>query len=194
MKLHDAIRKKFRFLGRTDNLPWSAPRSSRNGLAELFFELGFNKGVEIGVRAGAYSMVLCKANPNIDLTCVDPWIAYGRLNQARQDEFFKEAVKNLTPFNVKILKKTSMKALSDFEDESLDFVFIDGNHEFDYCCPDIIFWSQKVKQGGIVAVHDYYNFHWAGVVQAIDAYTRSHHIDPWYVTRDREATAFWGKP
>ena len=36
------------------------------------------------------------------------------------------------------------------------FVYIDGNHKFDFICPDIIYWSKKVKHGGIVAVHDFY--------------------------------------
>ena len=87
-----------------------------------------------------------------------------------------------------------MDALPEFADGSLDFVHIDGNHEFDFCCPDIIYWSQKVKSGGMILVHDYIEFHRAGVVDAVRAYVHCHHIDPWYVTRDRLPTAFWKVP
>ena len=193
MRFHDLVKKKFRFLGRRDNLPLTCTRSNRNQLAEFFGEFGFNKGVEIGVRRGDYSVVLCKANPNIQLTCIDPWLAYSRLTQKKQDMFLTQATKNLAAFNARILEKTSMDALKEFEDNSLDFAYIDGHHGFDFCCPDIIFWAQKVRKGGVIAVHDYYSFYQAGVVNAVDAYTRSHHIDPWYVTRDREPTAFWAK-
>ena len=87
-----------------------------------------------------------------------------------------------------------MDALADFEDSSLDFVFIDGNHTFDYAVSDIIYWSYKVRKGGIVAAHDYYAFAKNGVMKAVDAYTHCHHIDPWYVTYEHVPTAFWFKP
>lgn len=194
MQIHDLIRMKFRFRGRSDNLPWSSPRGTRETLAELFNELGFKQGVEVGTRWGSYAMVLCAKNPGLMLHCVDPWKSYSHLTQIRQDEIYAGAVKNLKPFNARILRMTSMEALEKFPDGSLDFVFIDGNHEFDHACPDIIFWAKKVKRGGIVAVHDYGHFHWAGVVEAVDAYTHCHHIDPWYCTREREPTAFWVNP
>lgn len=194
-EIHKAIRKKFNIKRVKDSLPWGSHRGyTRNHLAELLSELEFNKGAEIGVRRGRFSMLLCKNNPKLELYCVDPWDAYDRrYNVERQNRIYAEAVKNLTPYNAKIIRKTSMDALEDFKDESLDFVFIDGNHEFDYVCPDIIFWSQKVKRCGIVMVHDYYNFGWSGIVQAVDAYTRCHHIDPWYVTKELEPTAYWVK-
>lgn len=194
MNLQEAVRKRFRRLGRHDNLPWGLVKSSRDGLADIFCDLGFTEGVEVGTRAGAYSKVLCKKNPNLHLTCVDPWMAYSRLKQDRQDAFFREAVENLKDHNVTILRKTSMDGLNKFKDGSLDFVYIDGNHEFDFACQDIICWSHKVKKGGVIAVHDYYHFYRAGVVQAVDAYTSAHKIDPWYVTREREPTAYWEKP
>jgi hypothetical protein len=170
---------------------------TRNHLAELLGEMGFNKGAEIGVRKGQFSKRLCDANPNIDLLCIDPWTKYVAIRtspQSRQEKYYRYAVKNLSPYNTKIIRKASMDALDDVEDLSLDFVYIDGNHRFDWVMPDIIFWSHKVRAGGIVACHDYYSFGWAGVREAIDAYTRSHHIDPWYVTKELEPTAFWVKP
>jgi pimeloyl-ACP methyl ester carboxylesterase len=74
-----------------------------------------------------------------------------------------------------------------------DFAFIDGDHTFEAAIQDIIHWSSKVKQGGMIAVHDYCAMRYSGVVFAVDAYTRSHHIDPWFVTRETLPTAFWLK-
>ena len=48
-----------------------------------------------------------------------------------------------------------MDAIEDFEDESLDFVYIDGHHGFRYVAEDLVEWSQKVKKGGIISGHDY---------------------------------------
>lgn len=192
--IHSRIKHKFGLARRTsDNLPWCARRGNRVDLAEVFFEAGFTEGVEIGTRVGRYAEALCKVNPKLHLTCVDPWKAYSGLRQDKQDEYYKQAIERLTPLNISILRKFSMDALANFEAGSLDFVFIDGNHTYDFAALDIIYWSYKIRKGGIMAVHDYYPFRWAGVVQAVNAYTSAHAIIPWYITREREPTAFWVK-
>ena len=56
----------------------------------------------------------------------------------------------------KDLKMTSMEAVKKFENESIDFVFIDGSHEYEDIKNDIISWMPKVKKGGVLAGHDYY--------------------------------------
>ncbi len=48
-----------------------------------------------------------------------------------------------------------MDALEDFEDNSLDFVYIDGDHNFKHISEDIYEWTKKVRSGGIVSGHDY---------------------------------------
>lgn len=197
MDIKRMIYEKFKFRStRSDNLPWCSPHGNRGDLAALFGEADFNVGAEIGVRRGDYSKVLLDANPKLRLTCVDPWIAYNKIKQDYQDDAEKVFRENMALYadRVSILKKTSIEALSDVKNDILDFVWIDGNHKFDYAAPDIIYWSQKVKRGGIVAMHDYYHCHWNGVVFAVDAYTRAHAIYEWYCTRERDVTAFWVKP
>jgi hypothetical protein len=92
-----------------------------------------------------------------------------------------------------MVRKTSMEALADFENESLDFIHVDGAHDYDNACVDLIFWAYKVRLGGIISLHDWMAGHGAGVMQAINGYTHCHSINPWYVTREKEATAFWVK-
>lgn len=43
-----------------------------------------------------------------------------------------------------------------FADNSLDFVFIDGDHSSEAIARDINMWWPKVKEGGVLAGHDYY--------------------------------------
>lgn len=52
-------------------------------------------------------------------------------------------------------KMTSVDAAKLFDDKSLDFVFIDANHKYDYVSADIAAWFPKVKSGGIISGHDY---------------------------------------
>jgi len=186
-------RKHFGVRGRVDSLPRLA-KTDRVGFAKMLGDLGINKGVEVGTREGRFAVVLCQQNPNIELTCIDPWAPYARWTEERQAIFFSRTARRTARYNVKLLKKYSMDALSDFEDGSLDFAYIDADHAFDFVCPDIIYWSKKVKSGGIVAAHDYFHFRTGGVVHAVDAYTRAHNIPLWYATFELTPTAFWVKP
>lgn len=200
MNTLDAITSCFRFRSQHDNLPmvpagtYSRAPADRNALAGLFGQLGFNEGVEIGTRKGEFAVILCQRNPKLHLTCVDPWAAYSSWTQGIQDAYYARATSQLKDFNVTILRKTSMEAVEEFKDGSIDFVDIDGNHEFDHVMMDTIKWPRKVKRGGIVALHDFCHFYRGGVVAAVEAYTRCHHIDPWFLTREPAPTAFWVNP
>lgn len=185
------IQKRFAFGGRDRNLPWYPRHGTRSHVAELFGELKFKVGVEVGTRDGTFAKVLCEKNRDLHLYCVDPWAEYSTRSQERMDKFYEQAVQTLTPFPCKLIRKPSLEAVKEFLDGELDFVYIDGNHLFDYAIRDIIEWSEKVREGGIVAIHDYDPFVGNDVILAVDAYTRSHKIEPWYVTRELEPTAFW---
>ena len=63
----------------------------------------------------------------------------------------------------------SIEASKKYEDNSIDFVFIDANHDYDYVKKDIEAWFPKVKTGGVIAGHDYHK-HWKGVVKAVDEF------------------------
>jgi predicted O-methyltransferase YrrM len=187
------IWEKFR-IKRGDNLPLTGWAGTRDMLGELFFELGYKVGAEIGVQAGIFSAVLCKAIPGLKLYCVDPWTPFSitTSDQAKQDKYFEHAEKLLSPYNVEFIKKTSMEAVKSFADGSLDFVYIDGLHDFDNVVMDIVCWAPKVRSGGIVSCHDYNHGYQQGVVYAVDAYTRAHNIQLWYMTPfDKPQSVFW---
>jgi predicted O-methyltransferase YrrM len=67
----------------------------------------------------------------------------------------------------KSIRGLSSEAVSQFEDESLDVVFIDLTHTYESVKEDIGLWLPKVKSGGILSGHDYEDS-WPGVVKAVD--------------------------
>lgn len=185
-----------RFNKRSDQIsPVRIAKFTRVDLAKLFGELGLVYGAEIGVADGQNSLTLCKNISDLQLLCVDPWEVYKGNPRAHnnQDRMFELAQERLSSYNVHFAKNMSMEAVQNEDDNSLDFVYIDGNHSFDYVMQDIIEWSRKVKKGGIISGHDYYRFRWAGVVDAVDAYTKAHQIHEWFVTDEKETSFFWVK-
>ena len=124
------------------------PKSRWREMAPLFKELGFKVGAEIGVLKGQFLKNLCK---EFKMFGIDPWDDYDGYNDYKGGDFSgyeKTARDKVKNFECDIIKKTSMDAVEDFKDESLDFVFIDGNHTLEFVIEDIAAWSKKVKRGG----------------------------------------------
>ena len=177
MKIIEGIKLK----GRSVEIP----DCSRDDLPEFFKELGFNFGVEVGTFKGVYAETLAKSG--LHIYTVDPWLAYEDYpyynfrfqHQSELDAQYEESKARLAPYsNCTIIKKTSMEAIKDFADNSIDFVYIDGNHSFKYVAEDICEWIKKVKVGGFVCGRDYIyanpkNFH---VRYVVDAYVAAHAI------------------
>ncbi len=150
----------------------------------LFNDMGLKKGVEVGVRGGSNALVICNQIPGLSLALVDPWEHNSHLIRVKRI---------LAPFNIQIIKKKSMDALNDFEDNSLDFIHIDANHKFDFVMEDLIGWAKKVRSGGIISGHDYFNWTGGDVVLAVDTYTRAHKIKDWFITNEPIPSFFWVK-
>ena len=142
---------------------------SREDLADHFASLGFNKGVEVGVDGGHYSRVLAKANPNLQLKCVDPW--------KRRGGNMETARKTLADCpNAELIRGYSMNVVRQFPLESLDFVYIDAAHDFDNVMMDIIEWGRRVRVGGIISGHDYSNNLRNGTEDAVNTYAKHHQL------------------
>lgn len=192
------------------------PDCSRRDLPKFFKEMGLSTGVEIGVQRGAFTRRLL--NAGLTVYGVDPWEAYPEYYPndkfaSRQKLIHEEAIKNTAKYpKCKLIRKTSMDALSDFEDNSLGFCYIDGNHGFKFITEDIWGWSKKVKKGGVIACHDYAigkirdELHpWSLQVKfVIDAWVQAFRIEKWYVigrkkklteneSRDSFRSCFWFK-
>lgn len=124
-----------------------------------------NCGAEIGVWKGKTSQHLLHTFPELKLFLVDPYkplkkynartckfetledgdAMYNRLVKYFHEQFGDRAI---------WLRKKSKKAAKEVENKSLDFVFIDGNHAYEYVKQDIELWLPKVREGGIISGHD----------------------------------------
>lgn len=184
--------------------PIEIANMDRYGLATLFAELKFKKGVEIGVLFGRYSKILCEANPKLKLYSIDPWLSYNEYKdlttQKNFDKLYERTKSNLAPYNCKIIRAKSMDAVKNFADNSIDFVYIDGNHEFASETNDIHEWSKKVRFGGIISGHDYRKYRYRSFshsYEVVHAYTSAYRINPWFITssnkKDPIRSWFWVK-
>jgi len=175
MKLIDAIKIKQR--------KFEIPDCTRNDLPGFFAEMGYKVGAEIGVWKGRFTERFVRQG--LTMYAVDPWTPYwqgqqkpGWLGdtQENHDGFYKIACWRLNRYqNCTIIRKASVEAAPDFNDGSLDFVYIDGNHSFRYVAEDICVWEKKVRSGGIMSGHDYIlTEDWTNHVQyVVDAYTKA---------------------
>lgn len=116
--------------------------------------------VEVGSwkgKSSSYMAVeIANSNKNIKFYCVDTWkgsIEHANLDTSNLYEIFISNMKPVEKYYTPIRKKSTEAALI-FEDNSLDFVFIDACHEYDCVNEDIKHWLPKVKNGGILAGHD----------------------------------------
>jgi hypothetical protein len=155
---------------------------SREVLAEHFRDLGFKVGVEVGVATGKFTRIMFDLNPGVKIYGIDTWQVYREYPDYRRqrtlDGAYALAMAALAPElesgQCIFIKKQSMDAVKDFLDESVDFVFIDGNHSYEYTRDDIREWTKKVRKGGIVSGHDYVEVHNVGVIQAVQEYIKQH--------------------
>jgi hypothetical protein len=124
-----------------------------------------NKGVEVGSFKGEFARTILEKWQGT-LYMVDAWYELEDYNDMsniglNQDAYL-EAMRSINEFRDRayMLRCLSKQAVDLFPDESLDFVYIDANHEYSYVVEDIKLWYPKVKKGGIVAGHDYLDIDW----------------------------------
>lgn len=72
------------------------------------------------------------------------------------------------------LKGMSWEMAKNFEDGTVDFVFIDADHEYESVVKDIKAWLPKMKKGGMISGHDYNNP--CGVKQAVTELVEGHQL------------------
>lgn len=123
--------------------------------------------VEVGVwkgRSAAYMAVeIHNSGKTIKFDCVDTWKGSETEDGHQNDKFVKsgtlfdkferniERVKHI----INPVVADSISAAATYADDSIDFVFIDGDHRYECVKADIEAWTRKVKSGGVIAGHDY---------------------------------------
>lgn len=110
------------------------------------------KFVEVGAHRGKSAafmgVEIINSEKNIHLTCIDYWT---------DDNVYKDFIQSTEQVGsvVSYHKMLSWEGAKLFEDESIDFCFIDAGHDYFSIKKDILAWLPKVKIGGIIAGHDY---------------------------------------
>lgn len=140
--------------------------ADRHDLGRFLNSCGLlGEGVEIGVDEGFFAAELLKTWKGAKLYGIDPYKDYSAEVWRDGPHFFPNRLEAYNRARALLAKfgerhelrlMTSMEAVKQFANDSLDFAYIDGNHAFDYVLKDIINWWDKIKPGGLIGGHDFY--------------------------------------
>ena len=141
---------------------------------------GYKNLVEVGVWKGHSISFLAKEliknnNLNFNLYAVDLFDETYQKGGVRTEYEFENIVEIynqvLTEAGVRKyitdIKGFSWDMAESFNDNSLDFIFIDADHTYESVVKDLNAWYPKLKRGGIISGHDYMNNDF-GVKQAVN--------------------------
>ena len=116
------------------------------------------KVVEIGVDKGDFSKVILENDNPQNLILVDPWIEMLDVNNKEETHQAKyQTVKDYFADDdrVEIIKKSSKEAADQIDDNSMDWIYIDGDHKYQGCLEDLRIYKDKVKDDGYICGHDW---------------------------------------
>lgn len=122
--------------------------------------------LEVGSFMGLSSLIMAKSfmaagNYTARIHCVDTWEGsiehqgFDFIKEGRLYDIFCQNIRKsgLGTFIVPV-RSDSSKAAERYAEESLDMIFIDGDHSFEGCLKDLRAWYPKLKPGGIFFGHD----------------------------------------
>lgn len=133
------------------------------------------KFVECGAWLGKSSSYLCDQasllNKNIEIYIVDSW--QGSKNEinnshslATRTDIYQIFLKNMGNRKFTPIRQLSVDAANQFQDQSLDVIFIDMCHTYDCVKEDLEVWHPKLKINGYMAGHDFNS--WPEVSSAVN--------------------------
>lgn len=142
-------------------------------------------GVEIGVQRGLLSEEIAKSPRVKKLYGIDPWERqvrisyYRRWTDAQLAGLVKSVQERMRIFGDKweLLKMYSIQAAEVLPD-SLDFVYLDGDHSYENVKAEIVLYERKIRKGGLLCGHDYFGK--SNEVQlAVEDYRNSRDLQIW---------------
>ena len=131
-------------------------------LIKTLNERNYKVGVEVGTFEGTLAAHILNDWNGI-LYMVDVWRKLDgdeyedASNSDIESDVFKSAMRSIRGMEDRglMLRMKSTQAAHLFADESLDFIYIDANHKYEYVCEDLEVWWPKLKSGGLMSGHDY---------------------------------------
>ncbi len=140
--------------------------------------------VEVGTflgRSASYMAVeIINSNKDIKFDCIDTWEGSEGLMEhesIKAGTLYEDFLKNVDSVKhiINPVRLTSYDASQKYDDNSLDFIFIDASHDYENVKLDINSWYPKLKPNKILAGHDYKSF--AGVRQAVDEFIANNSLE-----------------
>lgn len=110
---------------------------------------------EIGLNNGKSAIFLAEHLENINKK-VDRFVGIDNCAYGGQDQR-NGVIKNINKAKVDIefWEMSSLDASCKFPGNYLDFVFLDSSHTYEQTRAEILLWYHKIKDGSILAGHDY---------------------------------------
>jgi len=159
-------------------------------------------GAEIGVWRGDFSSRLLRIVRPARLHLIDPWrfeehadyegAWYGggiARNQSDMDDIYESVcvrfADEVESGVVLIHRGPSAQIGMEFDDAYFDWVYIDGNHLYEYVRNDLEIFATKVKSGGLITGDDYGVRGWwrDGVTRAVDEFVAQGTCEPVHLGR-----------
>lgn len=174
----------------------------REDIPALFNAMGLlGSGVEVGVQAGGFSSTLRSCWHGELLYLVDRWrhdpgyIDTANVDQDEQERLYRDVQEMFANDDtVHIIREGSCAAAQLFDDESLDWIYLDADHSYAAVVADLAAWWPKLKEGGVFSGHDYVDgvlldsdF---GVKSAVDQFAQGHGLQI-FTTREDPIFMSW---
>ena len=146
---------------------WEFIKTDNNatGLYPVIRALGNNiTGIEIGLREGVSTLAFLESCPNLStLIGIDPFVPYYDMGYnwsiEEQNEFHDTLLDNMSfrgcSDRFKLIRKTSLDAAADIADNSIDFIYVDGEHTDEMLTNELNAYWPKLKSSGVMSGHDY---------------------------------------
>ena len=118
--------------------------------------------VEVGVYKGDMLKHLQELFAGMTYIGVDPWEELEASGDTAENRKTRRKIAQIVTMDSelavmpRLMQMTSQDAAAQFEDKSLDMVYVDAGHTYQDAYDDFIMWFCKVKDGGVLCGHDYY--------------------------------------
>jgi hypothetical protein len=148
------------------------------------------EGAEVGVKHGQFSEYILTHWKGRVLHSIDAWKEFAateyrdgaNVSQAEQDRIYTNTCTRLGVFGERshVVRALSSVAAEQFDEQSLDFVYIDAAHDYENARRDMEAWLPKIRPGGIMAGHDYmdgmHDGSVFGVKSAVNEFAQKHRL------------------
>ncbi len=176
----------------------SWPKCYYGVFSSIINENNYKKVLEVGCAFGFHTKQVISNTEIESYTMVDPYVPYandvfsdsvqnvyndGTMNLSNFDQFLHLVMEELSEYKEKIthIRKPSIEAAKEVENESLDAIFVDGDHSYSAVKEDLSVWWPKLRVGGTLCGDDYWM---SDVARAVHEFASENGLDVKFKTRD----------